>query len=162
MTQSAADHTSRALAEFAAGLRFDDLPPHVVQRAEELCLDWFGSALAGKGARPVRALERFVEVMGPRQGEAEILVSRRRTSPLFAALVNAASTHVVEQDDVHNGSVFHPGAVVFPPVLASAQQTSSSTRMCRIRSEWGGGEITMKVGGKILEPDPYFKVYCIL
>jgi 2-methylcitrate dehydratase PrpD len=81
MTESAADHPSRALAEFAAGLRFDDLPPHVVQRAEELCLDWFGSALAGKGARPVKALERFVEVMGPRQGDAEILVSRRRTSP---------------------------------------------------------------------------------
>jgi 2-methylcitrate dehydratase PrpD len=40
------------LAGFAAGLRFGDLPPHVVQRAEELFLDWFGSALAGRARRP--------------------------------------------------------------------------------------------------------------
>ena len=64
MTQSTLDHPSRTLATFAAGLRFEDLPPDVLRRAEELFLDWFGSALAGKGARPVRALERFAELMG--------------------------------------------------------------------------------------------------
>ena len=31
----------------------------VVRRAEDLLLDWLGSALAGKGARPVEAIERF-------------------------------------------------------------------------------------------------------
>jgi len=145
MTQSVADHPSRALAGFAAGLRFDDLPPHVVQRAEELFLDWFGSALAGKGARPVRALERFVEVMGPRQGEAEILVSRRRTSPLFAAMVNAAASHATEQDDVHNGSVFHPGAVVFPPVVAVAQANGASGRRV-LTAAVAGYEAGIRVG----------------
>ena len=39
---------------------------------------------------------------------------------------NAASAHVVEQDDVHNGSVFHPAAVVFPPALAVAQAIGAS------------------------------------
>ncbi len=46
--------------------------------------------------------------MGPQEGPAEILVSRRRSSPYFAAMINAAASHVVEQDDVHNGAVFHP------------------------------------------------------
>jgi 2-methylcitrate dehydratase PrpD len=32
----------------------------------------------------------------------------------------------VEQDDVHNGAVFHPATVVFPAVLATAQQTGAS------------------------------------
>jgi 2-methylcitrate dehydratase PrpD len=45
---------------------------------------------------------------------------------MFAAMVNAASSHVVEQDDVHNGSVFHPAAVVFPPALAVAQSIGAS------------------------------------
>ncbi|GAC1627258.1 MAG: MmgE/PrpD family protein [Ktedonobacteraceae bacterium] len=67
-------------------------------------------------------------MMGPQDGPSEILVSRKRSSPLFAALVNAAASHVVEQDDVHNGSVFHPATVVFPAVLASAQQLGSSGR----------------------------------
>jgi len=125
---AAGEHPTRVLSEFVAGLRFEDLPPGVVSRAEELFLDWFASALAGKGAGPVMVLERFSGAMGPAGGPGEILVSRKRTSPFFAALVNAASSHVAEQDDVHNGSVFHPGAVVFPAVLAAAQQAGASGR----------------------------------
>src|SRR3546814_19755934 len=41
-------------------------------------------------------------------------------------MVNAASAHMVEQDDVHNGSVFHPAAVVFPPAIATAQALGRS------------------------------------
>ena len=89
-------------------------------------MDRLGSG--GGGAKPVRILERFADTMGPADGPSEILVSRRRTSPLFAALVNGAASHVVEQDDVHNGAVFHPATVVFPAVLATAQQTGASGR----------------------------------
>src|SRR5215210_7100234 len=118
--------TTRELASFLSGLRFEDLPDEVVERTKELFLDWAASALAGKNARPVRILERFTETMGSAEGPSEILVSRRRTSPLFAALVNGAASHVVEQDDLHNASVFHPATVVFPAALAAAQQTGAS------------------------------------
>ncbi|MDQ3793799.1 MAG: MmgE/PrpD family protein [Actinomycetota bacterium] len=121
-------HSTQALASFLADLRFEDLPEEVVERTEEFFLDWVASALAGKNAKPVQILQRFVEAMGPEDGPSEILVSRRRTSPLFAALVNGAASHVVEQDDVHNGAVFHPATVVFPAVLATAQQTGASGR----------------------------------
>src|SRR5258707_12988033 len=120
------EHPSKILADFAAALRFEDIPAPVLRRAEDLFLDWFGSALAGKGARPVEAIERFAITMGPAIGESEVLISRRRTSPLFAAMVNAASSHFAEQDDVNNGAVFHPGAVVFSPILAVAQAIGSS------------------------------------
>jgi len=43
-----------------------------------------------------------------------------------AAVANAAASHFAEQDDVHNGSVFHPAAVVFPPALAVAQAIGAS------------------------------------
>ncbi|HQX63491.1 MAG TPA: MmgE/PrpD family protein, partial [Thermomicrobiales bacterium] len=87
--------TTGELAEFTAGLQFADLPGAVVRRAEDLFLDWLASTLAGRGARPVHALERFAEQMGPADGPSELLTSRRRTSPLFAALVNGAASHVV-------------------------------------------------------------------
>ena len=119
---------TRQLALSLADLRFEDLPKEVVTRTEELFLDWVSSAFAGRNARPVEALERFAQTMGPDGGPSEILVSRRRSSPLFAALVNGASSHVVEQDDVHNESVFHPATVVFPSALAAAQQTGASGR----------------------------------
>ena len=118
--------TTRDLAPFLSALRFEDLPEEVVGRTKELFLDWLGCALAGKGASPVRILERFTQKMGPSEGPSEILVSRRSTSPLFASLVNGASSHVVEQDDLHNGSVFHPATVVFPAALAAAQEVEAS------------------------------------
>lgn len=118
--------TTRALATFLAGLRYEDLPVAVVHRAEELFLDWIASALAGRTARPITILDRLAATMGPSGGSCELLGSRRRTSPLFAALVNGASSHVVEQDDVHNESVFHPGTVVWPAALAAAQDIGAS------------------------------------
>jgi 2-methylcitrate dehydratase PrpD len=116
----------QTLAHFAAGLRLEQVPESVAQRAEELFLDWIGSVLAGKGARPVEAIAGFAASMGPGTGGSEILIHRSRSTPLFAAMVNAASSHVAEQDDVHNGSVFHPATVVFPVALAIAQDLGRS------------------------------------
>jgi 2-methylcitrate dehydratase PrpD len=138
------------LAAFAAGLRFDDIPAPVVRRAEELFVDWLGSTLAGRGARPVLASQHFARQMGGAaadigRGGAELLVSRRRTSPYFAALVNAAASHVVEQDDVHNASVFHPATVVFPAALATAQALGRSGRDL-LAATVAGYEVGIRVG----------------
>ena len=46
-------------------------------------IDWLGSALAGKGARPVETIARFAERMGPADGPSEVLIHRRGTSPLL-------------------------------------------------------------------------------
>lgn len=116
------------LAHFCANLRFEDIPEPVLRRTEDLLLDWFGSALAGKAGRPVQAIEAVALAQGPSDGRAEVLISRRKTTPLFAAMVNAAASHYAEQDDVHNGSVFHPAAVIFPAVLAVAQDRGLSGR----------------------------------
>ena len=125
MTALNADPT-RALAQFAATLQFADIPAPVLRRAEDLFLDWLASALAGKGARPVESIARFMQAMGPTDGPSEVLIHRRGSSPLVAAVVNAAASHFAEQDDVHNGSVFHPAAVVFPATLAVAQALGRS------------------------------------
>lgn len=138
-------HPSSTLAAFAANLQFGDIPEPVLRRAEDLLLDWFGSALAGKIGRPVRAIEAFARTMGPAGGACEMLFSRRRTSPLFAAMVNGASSHFAEQDDVHNGSVFHPAAVVFPPALAVAQSLGCSGREL-LTAVAAGYEVGIRVG----------------
>jgi 2-methylcitrate dehydratase PrpD len=139
------DHPSRTLAAFAAELRFDDIPTHVLRRAEDLFLDWIGSALAGKPARPVQSIARFAAAMGPDSGPSEVLVSRGRSTPMFAAMVNAGASHVAEQDDVHNGSVFHPAAVVFPPALAVAQAIGASGREL-LAASVAGYEVGIRVG----------------
>lgn len=137
--------STRQLADFCANLGFDDLPAHVVDRCEDLCLDWLGSALAGSCQHPTAAFERHAAAMGPARGDAEILSSRETTSPYFAAFVNAAASHVVEQDDLHNSSVLHPATVVFPAVLALAQARGASGRDF-ITASVAGYEAGVRVG----------------
>jgi 2-methylcitrate dehydratase PrpD len=139
------DTPEATLAEFAATLAYDAIPPPVLRRAEALLLDWFASALAGKGARPVESIARFAESMGPADGPSEILIHRRGSSPLVAALVNAAASHHAEQDDVHNGSVFHPATVVFPPALAAAQALARSGAEL-LGAAVAGYEVGIRVG----------------
>ena len=138
-------HPSATLAAFAANLRFEDIPAPVLRRAEDLLLDCLASILAGAASRPVLAIDRYAAAMGPADGPSQILINRRRTSPVFAAMVNAAAAHVVEQDDVHNGSVFHPAAVVFPPVLAVAQALGRSGRDLLVAAV-AGYEVGIRVG----------------
>lgn len=144
---------SHHLASWACSLRFADLPSEVVDRTKSLFLDWLGSALAGRHHISVTSMVQLTRAQGPTNGKCEIVgYPELHTSPVFAALVNAASSHVVEQDDLHNSSMMHPvrgtdcvfslqttffmhlqtyahankATVVFPAALAVAQGTDTS------------------------------------
>ena len=138
-------HYSKVLADFAATLKPTDIPEEVMRRGEDLLVDWFGSAVAGKGAAPVEILTRFTEQMGPSSGPSEILVHRSSSSPYLAAMSNAAASHVVEQDDLHNSSVFHPATVVFSPALACAQALGRSGTEF-LTAAIAGYEVGIRVG----------------
>ncbi|ROZ75330.1 MmgE/PrpD family protein [Ramlibacter sp. WS9] len=137
------------LAGFAAGLRFEHIPEPVVRKTEDLLVDWFASAVAGHGSRPVESISRFAKAMGPQHGDAEVIANRQSSSPssspYFAAMANAAASHVAEQDDVHNGSVFHPATVVFPPALAVAQALGASGKQF-LAACVAGYEVGIRVG----------------
>lgn len=137
------------LATFAANLKAQDIPADVMSRAEDLLVDWFGSAVAGKGSRPVEIITQFAQNMGGfnlgQTGPSEVLITRKTSSPFLAAMANAAASHVAEQDDVHNGSVFHPATVVFPPALACAQAIGASGEELLIASI-AGYEVGIRVG----------------
>ena len=133
------------LAAFAAALRFEDIPEPVVRKTEDLLVDWFGSAVAGHGSRPVESIKRFAQAMGPTSGASEVIIDRTRTSPYLAAMANAAASHVAEQDDVHNGSVFHPATIVFPAVVAVAQAIGASGKQL-LAASVVGYEVGIRVG----------------
>ena len=142
-------HPSKTLATFASQLKLSDIPEEVIARSEDLLVDWFGSAIAGKGSRPVESITQFAQKMGgfstTNLGSAEILIHRSSSSPFLAALANAAASHVAEQDDVHNGSVFHPATVVFPAALATAQTIGASGEDLLVAAV-AGYEVGIRVG----------------
>ena len=138
-------HHTQALCRFLAELTYAQLPEHVLARTEELYLDWLASALASQGAHPIPLFERYAQKMGPSSGPAQVIVNGTGTSAYFAALVNAASSHLVEQDDLHNSSVLHPATVVFPAALAAAQDLGKSGRELLLASV-AGYEAGIRIG----------------
>jgi len=133
------------LAAFAANLRFDAISAPVIRKSEDLLVDWFSSAVAGHGARPAESIMRFGRAMGPQTGPSEVIINRSSTSPYLAAMANAAASHVAEQDDVHNNSVFHPATVVFPAALAVAQAIGASGAQL-LTAAVAGYEVGIRVG----------------
>jgi aconitate decarboxylase len=82
----------------------------VVQKTKDFFLDWLGCTIAGRHHPAVSAIAQFARQMGPSNGKSELVDGSLgfTTSPAFASLVNGASSHVVEQDDLHNRSIMHP------------------------------------------------------
>jgi 2-methylcitrate dehydratase PrpD len=108
MTES--ETRTERLAQWAANLQYQDLPEEVIQRTKELFIDWLGCTIAGRHHPAVAAIVRFATQMGPSSGKSEVIDGSLglTSSPAFASLINGASSHVVEQDDLHNRSIMHP------------------------------------------------------
>ena len=138
--------SSEALADFVSHLRFSELPKEVVNRTQELFLDWYGSALAGSRLRQSDIFRDFVREMGPSSGSCALVGRDATTSPFFAALVNGAASHIVEQDDLHNSSILHPATVVFPPLFAAAQAMPGVSGQDFITAAVAGYEAGIRVG----------------
>jgi len=50
---------TQALAGFLADLQYAHIPGHVLERTEDLFLDWLGSALATQGGHPIPTSPRW-------------------------------------------------------------------------------------------------------
>jgi 2-methylcitrate dehydratase PrpD len=112
---------SQQLARFITDLRAERLPAEVIEMAKLCVLDWLASAIAGGTTRPIRAFVTVVRGLGG-VPQATVIPDGSKTSCHLAAFVNAASSHVVEMDDLHKPSVLHPAAPVIPAALAVAER----------------------------------------
>ncbi len=107
------------LGAFAADLRFEHLPEHVVADAKLRVLDTLGVMLAGAGTATGQAMLAGAMALGTGDAAAIIGVPARSTASL-AALVNGTFAHAMDFDDTHTASVMHPSAVSVATGLALA------------------------------------------
>jgi 2-methylcitrate dehydratase PrpD len=113
------------LAEFVTHTRYDDLPHDAVVMARRSLLDWLGSAIRGGSVEPARIARGVAERTMP-GSEATVLATGTRLSALGATFANGAASHVIELDDLHQGSTFHPAAPIIPAALAIAEREGAS------------------------------------
>ena len=116
MSRAAAEE----LAEFLAGLRYDEIPDPVRDHARVCMLDTVGCGLFGSTLSWSGTLTDVVQELEP-VGRARIWGTTIRTSPGGAALANGTAVHGFELDDLHPRSIVHPGSVVLPAAVAMAE-----------------------------------------
>ena len=118
---------SRAIAEFAAGLGYEDVPAVVREHARRFVLDNLGCQLAG-ATLPWSRIYRDVIRSTRSGGTATVVYYGDRLAPDDAAFVNSAFNHANETDDTHLKSPTHAGAVAVPAALAMAQYAGAGGR----------------------------------
>jgi 2-methylcitrate dehydratase PrpD len=118
-------YSAKRLAQWSAGLAFDDLPDEVVETAKLHVLDTFGAAIAAYALDELPAAREVGRELGGRP-EATALGLEERVPAAVAALVNGTLSHALDYDDTHELALIHAGAVVAPVVLACGEAAGSS------------------------------------
>jgi 2-methylcitrate dehydratase PrpD len=116
---------SAQLAAFVTQTSYDDLPHDARTMARRSLLDWLGSAIRGGSVEAARIARRVAE-RAMAGSDATVLATGQRLSALGASFANGAASHVIELDDLHQGSTFHPAAPIIPAALAIAEREGSS------------------------------------
>ncbi len=114
---------TREIAARAVQLGRNALPGPVTTVARQCVIDWFAVTLAGLD-EPLAGILRDLH-SDPVRGGATVVGTRRRTSVAAAALVNGATSHALDYDDVQP-LVGHCTTAVFPAALAVAESVGAS------------------------------------
>ena len=112
---------SQILADFAYDLSFEDLSPHIVERAQISLADGIACALAGYPLPSSRiALNLWKDIR--REGKSTVWVNGESGDPESTAWLNCLLMHGILLDDMQASTVGHMGSLIIPSALAMAEQ----------------------------------------
>lgn len=117
MAENAAPGATRQFAGFAAELNYASLPPEVREALTVFLLDYLRVASLGQRMPWSAWATRLARELGG-NGHATLLFGEDRSDPERATFVNATYSGSIDADDVHVGSMLHPGCVVISAALA--------------------------------------------
>ncbi len=137
------------LASFAAGLRHEDIPPAVIERATHCLIDAIGCAIYG-GRFPWSRIALEQTSLDPKSGFLPVSRTQAPGAVREAALVWGTRAHAFELDSLCKPSAgVHPGATVALPALAMAYGLGSSGRDL-LRAIVAGCEVMFRIGTSTL------------
>ena len=151
-----AQFISGQFAQYAANLRYEDLPEDVRKLAHLVLLDTLGCAMTGAGTEEVALIRRAMTQANGPGGDAMFWGTHDKAPLPLAALANGAAVHAREIDDF--GGCAHSGSVVIPAALGVAARVGASGRelltaivigydIARRAMDGGGGYQAMKDRG---------------
>ncbi len=103
---------SRQMAEFAANLKYDDIPAEAIYEAKRFLLDSMGCALAAVHNEDMEMMYRFTEKLGG-VPEATIIGTGDKTNASNAALMNCLLTRALDYNDIYwEQDPSHPSDII--------------------------------------------------
>jgi 2-methylcitrate dehydratase PrpD len=138
-------NATRDLAQFAAALRFEDIPRGIVEKIKLLALDGIGACIYGATLPWTRKVAELVEREGGRP-VASVFGAGYKTSISQAVLVNGTAGHGFEIDDIHKESIVHPNSLALPTALAFAEADGRRSGRDVITATIAGYEVGTRVG----------------
>jgi len=137
---------SLQLAEYAATLRYRDIPAEVVQRAKDAIADTIAAIAFGAHLPWSRMIVDYARTRGAGGNSRVFGPGGLKLQAPMAALANGALAHAFEMDNLTwpNTGV-HPGATMAMPALAVAQERGIGGRAL-IEAVVAGSELMIRVG----------------
>jgi 2-methylcitrate dehydratase PrpD len=139
---------TKALAEFATALRYQDIPAPVIAITKACLVDTVGVALFGSSLPWSKSVEDFARHVGGGGNGASTILSPAlgRVSAPAAALANGTFAHAFEFDNLRQPSVgVHPGSTATVGALAVAEEYGVSGRDF-LTALIAGNECMMRTG----------------
>jgi 2-methylcitrate dehydratase len=94
------------LADYALGLRYEDLDPATIERVKTLLIDTLGCGMGAWDEKPVRICR---EIALSVDGRATIIGTHRQTTPEMAAFANGSASRYLDFNDTYVGRfAIHP------------------------------------------------------
>jgi len=138
-----AAEATQALAQFAAALRYEDIPPRIREHCKTLLLDALACAVAGRLGEETGQVAALASALA--QGAESSVIGGDRLSLAGATLLNAYLVTAVTMCDVHRETMTHITPEVMPPALAIAERDGLSGRAL-LTAIAVGCEVTTRVG----------------
>ena len=136
---------AQTLAEFATDLRFEKIPPKVVERAKSCLIDTIAAITFGADFPWSRIVIDYARKSSA-PGKASVWGTPLRLQAPFAALANGALAHAFELDCTYHPSVgVHPGAGLTSPGIAVAQELGKSGKEL-ITAVVAASEVMYRIG----------------
>jgi 2-methylcitrate dehydratase PrpD len=106
--------------DFCLSLKFEDLPAEVPETVKRLGLDFTGNAAFGTLEESSKTMLRFLQSL-KLKGNCTAIGTRTKFPQHYAALANGTFVKPNELDDCETSASVHPGAAVWPVILAMGE-----------------------------------------
>lgn len=134
---------TQVLAQFAASMRYEDLPSNVIGHCKTVLLDTLACALAGHQGEETHQVAALAGALA-QSAEASV-IGGERLSLAGATLLNGYLITAVTMCDVHRPTLTHITPEVVPPALGIAEQDGLSGRDLLVGLA-AGFEVATRVG----------------